>query len=119
MLLYVKFNVTYFFSGVVSNVALFCKLGTLFFPMQLSYCSPIFNYLLCFLGIMPSILPHAYKFKYLFSSGNYEVGRILIIPTNDKTISSHGPTVTCSPLLFSNCSFDPSNANHIEDVPIF
>jgi hypothetical protein len=67
---------------------------------------------------MPPLLPHAYKFKYFFSSRNYEVGGPLVIPTSDKTSSSHGPILPSSPPLFSSYSFDPSNANHIEDVPM-
>jgi hypothetical protein len=68
---------------------------------------------------MPPLLPHVYKFKYFFSFKNYEASGSLVIPTSDKTSSYHGPTLTSSPPLFSNCSFDPSNANHIEDVPMF
>jgi hypothetical protein len=68
---------------------------------------------------MPPLLPHAYKFKNFFSSKNSEVGGPLVIPTSDKTSSYHGPTLPSSPPLFSSYSFDPSNANHIEDVPMF
>jgi hypothetical protein len=67
---------------------------------------------------MPPLLPHAYKFKYFFSSKNSKVGGILVIPINDKTSSSHGPTLPSFLPLFSSCGFDPSNANHIEDVPM-
>ncbi len=82
------------------------------------YYTTIFNELLCFLGIKPPLLPHVYKFKYFLSSGNYEVGGPLFIRTSDKTSSFHGPTLASSPPLFSTCSFDHSNANHIEDVPM-
>jgi len=34
-------------------------------------------------------------------------------------LSSHGFTLPSSPPLFFCCSFDPSNPNHIEDVPKF
>ncbi len=64
---------------------------------------------------MPTLLSHAYKFKYFFSSRNSEVGGPLVIPTNEKKSSFHGPTLPSSPPLFSSYSFDPSNANHIED----
>jgi len=67
---------------------------------------------------MPPLLPHGYKFKYFFSSRNSKVGGLLVIPTNDKAYSSHGPALLSSPPLFSSCSCDPSNANHIEDVPM-
>jgi hypothetical protein len=66
---------------------------------------------------MPPLLPHAYKFKY-FSSKNSKVGGPFVIPTSDKTFSSHGLTFPSSPPLFSSCSFDPSNVDHIEDVPM-
>ncbi len=67
---------------------------------------------------MPPLLPHVYKFKNFFSSKNSEVGAPLGIPTSDKTSSSHGPTLPSSPPLFFSYSYDPSNANHIEDVPM-
>jgi hypothetical protein len=86
--------------------------------MQLSLPTLLFNELLCFLGTMPPLLLHAYKFKYFFSSKNYEVGGPLVIPTNDKTYSSHGPTLPSSRPLFSSYSCDPSNVDHIEDVPM-
>jgi hypothetical protein len=79
------------------------------------FTSLLFNELLCFLGTMPTLLSHAYKFKYFFSSRNSEVGGPLVIPTNEKKSSFHGPTLPSSPPLFSSYSFDPSNANHIED----
>jgi len=66
---------------------------------------------------MPPLLPHAYKFKN-FSSRNFEVGRPFVIPTSDTTFSFHGRTFPSSPPLFSNCSFDPSNVDHIENVPM-
>jgi hypothetical protein len=47
---------------------------------------------------------------------NYKIGGALVIPTNDKAYSFHGPTFPSSPLLFSSC--DPSNAHHIEYVPM-
>jgi hypothetical protein len=67
---------------------------------------------------MPPLLPHPYKFKYFFSSKNFKVGGFLVIPINDKTFSFHGPTFPSSPLLFFNFSFDLSNVDHIEDVPM-
>jgi hypothetical protein len=67
---------------------------------------------------MPPLLPHAYKFKYFFFSRNSKVGGPLVIPTSDKAFSSHGHAFPSSPPLFSSCSYDISNANHIEDVPI-
>jgi hypothetical protein len=67
---------------------------------------------------MPPLLPHVYKFKYLSSSRNFEVGGLLVIPTSDKTSSSYDLVLPSSPPLFSSCNFDPSNANHIEDVPM-
>jgi hypothetical protein len=66
---------------------------------------------------MPPLLPHAYKFKYFFSSKNSNVGGLLVIPTSDKTSSFHGLALPSSP-LFSSCGFDPSNVDHIEDVPM-
>jgi hypothetical protein len=54
---------------------------------------------------MPPLLPHAYKFKYFYSSRNFEVGGPFVIPTSDKTSSSH-------------CNFEPSNVDHIENVPM-
>jgi hypothetical protein len=66
---------------------------------------------------MPPLLPHAYKFKY-FSFRNFEIGGPLVIPTSDKTSSSHGSTLPSSPPLFSSYSSDPSNVNHIEHVPM-
>jgi hypothetical protein len=73
---------------------------------------------LCSLCIKGPLLPHVYKFKYFFSFGNYEVGGLLLIRTGDKTFSFHGPILASSPPLFSTCSFDHSNANHIEVVPM-
>jgi len=64
---------------------------------------------------MPPLLSHVCKFKY-FSSMNFEVGGPLVIPTSDKSFSSHGSTLPSSPPLFSSCSSDPSNVYHIEDV---
>jgi hypothetical protein len=49
---------------------------------------------------------------------NSKVSGSLIIPTSDKTSSFHGPTLPYFPPLFSSYDFDPSNANHIEDVPM-
>jgi hypothetical protein len=49
---------------------------------------------------------------------NSKVGGPLVIPTNDKAYSFHGPTLPSSPPLFSSCSCDPSNANHIEYGPM-
>jgi hypothetical protein len=82
------------------------------------YCTTILSELSCFLGTMPPLLPHAYKFKYFISFKSYEVGQPLVTPNSDKTSSCHGPTLASSPALFSSCSFDPSNANHIKDVPM-
>jgi hypothetical protein len=65
---------------------------------------------------MPPLLPHVYKFKFLFSSKNSKVGGLLVIPTSDKTSSYHGLALPSSPPLFSSCGFDPSNVDHIEDV---
>jgi hypothetical protein len=115
VLLSTIFSVILFFSGVISNVVLFCKLGTLSFFNANVYIALPFSELLCSLGTMPLLLPHAYKFKYFFSSRNSKVGGPFVIPTNDKTFSSHGLTLP-SPPLFSSCNFDPSNAYHIEDV---
>jgi hypothetical protein len=67
---------------------------------------------------MPPLLPHAYKLKYFFSFRNSKVGGPFVIPTSDKSSSFHGPNLPSSPPLFSNYSYDPSNANHIEDVPM-
>jgi len=72
--------------------------------------------MLCFLGTMPTLLPYVYKFKFFFSSKNFEVGGPLVIPTSDKSSSFHGPTLPSSPLLFSSCSYDLSNVDHVEDV---
>ncbi len=63
---------------------------------------------------MPPLLPHAYKFKYK----NSKVGGFLVIATNDKTFSSHGLVLPSFFPLFSSCGFDPSNAYHIEYVPM-
>jgi len=65
---------------------------------------------------MPPLLPHVYKFKFLFPSKNSKVGGLLVIPTSDKTSSYHGLALPSSPPLFSSCGFDPSNVDHIEDV---
>jgi hypothetical protein len=67
---------------------------------------------------MPPLLPHAYKCKYFFSFRNFEVGGPLVIPTNDKAISSHGLAFPSSFPLFSSYSYDLSNVDHIEDVPM-
>jgi hypothetical protein len=67
---------------------------------------------------MPPLLPHVYKLKYFSSFRNFEVGGLFVIPTNDKTSSFYCLTFPSSPPLFSSCNFDPSNANHIEDVPM-
>jgi hypothetical protein len=67
---------------------------------------------------MPPLLPHAYKFKYFSSSKNFKVSGPLIIPISYKTFSFHGPTFPSSPPLFSSFSFNISNANHLENVPI-
>ncbi len=56
--------------------------------------------------------------KYFSSSRNSEAGGPLVIPTSDKTSSYHGPTFASPPPLFSSCNFDPSNADHIENVPM-
>jgi hypothetical protein len=66
-----------------------------------------------------TILLFTYKFKYFFSSKNFEVGGPLVIPTSDKATSYHGPILPSSPLLFSNYVSNPSNANHIEVIPMF
>jgi len=42
----------------------------------------------------------------------------LVIPTNDKAFSSHGLAFPSAPPLFSSCSSNISNVNHIEDVPV-
>jgi hypothetical protein len=65
-----------------------------------------------------TILLLTYKFKYFFSSKIFEVGGLLVIPTNDKPTSYHGPIFPSSPPLFFSCGSNPSNANHIEDVPM-
>jgi len=67
---------------------------------------------------MPPLLPHAHKFKYYFSSENSKVGGFLVIATSDKTSSSHGLVLPSFIPLFSSCGFDPSNADHIEYVPM-
>ncbi len=77
----------------------------------------LFSELLCSLGTMPPLLPHAYKFKYFFSSKNFEVGGPFVIPICDKASSFHGPTLPSPPPFFSNYSFDPSNENHIKMCP--
>jgi hypothetical protein len=66
---------------------------------------------------MPPLLPHVYKFKY-FSSRNFEVGGLLVIPTSDKTSSSYSFAFPSFFFFFLSCNFDPSNVNHIEDVPM-
>jgi hypothetical protein len=48
---------------------------------------------------MPPLLPHVYKFNYLFSSSNSKVGGPFIILVSDKTFSFHGPDFASSPLL--------------------
>jgi hypothetical protein len=60
----------------------------------------------------------AYKFKCFFSSKNSKVGGLLFIYTSDKTSSYHGLVLPSSPPLFSSCGSNPSNANHIENVPM-
>jgi hypothetical protein len=67
---------------------------------------------------MPPLLPYAYKFKYFFSFKNSKVGGPFVIHISDKTSSSHGFAFPSSSSLFSNCSFDLSNVNHIKDVPM-
>jgi hypothetical protein len=99
----------------------FCFLLQTWYIIFLSvvvFIALLFSELLCSLGTMPPLLPHAYKFKYFFSSRNSKVGGPFLIPTSDKTFSSHGPTLPSSPHLFFSCTFDPSNADHIEDVPM-
>ncbi len=44
---------------------------------------------------------------------------LFLFLTNDKTFSSHGLTLPSSLPLFSSYSYDPSNANCIEDVSMF
>jgi hypothetical protein len=41
-----------------------------------------------------------------------------VIPTSDKTFSSYGRTFASFPPLFFGWNFDPSNADHIESVPM-
>jgi len=64
------------------------------------------------------VLSFTYKFNYL-SSNNFEVGGFLAIPTSDKTSLYHGHVFPSSPPLFFNCDYNPSNADYIEDVPMF
>jgi hypothetical protein len=49
---------------------------------------------------------------------NSKVGGPIVIPTNDKAYSSHGSTLPSSHPLFSSCSCDPFDVDHIEYVPI-
>jgi hypothetical protein len=88
----------------------------IFFSVPI-FIALLFSELLCSLGTMPPLLPHAYKFKYFFSSKNFEVGGPFVIPTSDKASSFHGPTLPSPPPFFSNYSFDPSNETHIKMCP--
>jgi hypothetical protein len=62
------------------------------------------------------VLSFTYKFNYL-SSNNSEVGGLLVILTSDKISFYHGHV--SSPPLFFNRDYNPSNADLIEDVPMF
>jgi len=63
---------------------------------------------------MPLKLPQSYKFKYLFSIKNPNVGGPLLISNPNVDFSSHGIQGSSLP-LFSPCNFDFSNVNH-DDV---
>jgi hypothetical protein len=63
------------------------------------------------------VLSFIYKFNYL-STNNSKVGGLLVIPTSDKTSFYHGHVSPSSPPLFSICDYSPSNADHIEDIPM-
>ncbi len=65
---------------------------------------------------MPQLLPHVYKFKYLFYPKNHEVGDLLSFLPMIKAYSSHGLDLTFSPPLSFSCGSNPSNANHTKDV---
>ncbi len=106
------------FKVVVFNVGVFSVVvfsGVAFFNV-IVYNALLFLMLLFFFVTMPPLLPHAYKFNYLFSSRNFKVGGPLIIIASDKTFSFHGFDLASSPFLFSSCKFNPSNADHTKDV---
>ncbi len=63
------------------------------------------------------VVSFIYKFNYL-STNNSEVGGLLVISTSDKRSFYHGHVSPSSLPLFSNCDYSPSNADHIEDIPM-
>ncbi len=111
------FNVVIFFSVSVFSVVIFfqcsyilkwcyflqsCLHGVfsgLAFSNVIVYSALLFLVLLFSFVTMPPLLPHAYKFNYLFSSRNSKVGGPLIIFANDKTFSFHGPDLASFPFL--------------------
>jgi hypothetical protein len=107
-----------FFKVVVFNVGVFSVIvfsGVAFFNV-IVYNALLFLVLLFSFVTMPPLLPHAYKFNYLFSSRNSKVGGLLIILASDKKFSFHGLDLASSPFLFSSCKFNPSNVDHTKDV---
>jgi hypothetical protein len=117
MLLYVIFNVTYFFNGAISSSTLYCRLGTLFSSVQLSLLHYYLQQVIVFSWHNATTITTCLQVQILLLE-EYEVGGSLVIRTSDKTSASYGPTLASSLHLFSSCSFDPSSAYHIKDVPM-
>ncbi len=113
MLLSTIFSVILFFNGAISNVVLFYKLGTLSFLVHLS--SILWAFVLSWHNATTTVTCLQVQVLLLQEFR----GRCAFCHSyRDKTFSSHGPTLPSSPPLFSSWSFDPSNADHIEDVPM-